>query len=309
METLAQTVFGAIVGYSLSRFQQRMKPSWSIIEPVKDAAYYAVKNNDLNALKRINTNSVNEDAFRLAVENENLEMVKYFVEVCKYEDTSTGVNISSAAHTLHLDLVKYLVESGFYVKGLGTVVFRYDRNDTEFPVIEYLLSVGAQTDLTSAVRTGNIHLVKLMLKYGANVHEMHDAPLKYACVFGEINIVKLLVESGANVNAIDFWDSKGITPLVIASEYGHIEIMEYLLSKGAQVNHPSEFAKIAIEETITTYGELKKAQSRRFKPLSLERLTSVVKLLLSHGAKVPRDLIQKANELEVETEILQLLQS
>lgn len=91
METLAQTVFGAIVGYSLSRFQQRwQKPSWSIIEPVKDAAYYAVKNNDLNALKRMGKISVNEDAFRLAVENENLEIVKYFLSPTKKSELCSG---------------------------------------------------------------------------------------------------------------------------------------------------------------------------------------------------------------------------
>jgi ankyrin repeat protein len=69
-----------------------------------------------------------------------------------------------------------------------------------------------RTPLVHACRNGNLPMVRLLLKLGADVRwKTGVPPLAAACDFGDLEVVKALVESGADPNpAID------ITPLSLA---------------------------------------------------------------------------------------------
>ncbi|XP_062578122.1 ankyrin repeat domain-containing protein 50-like [Saccostrea cucullata] len=83
---------------------------------------------------------------------------------------------------------------------------------------------------------GNLHLVKYLIKNGADVNYFDKygrSPLHYAIVGGNLEIVKCLIKSNANVNFCDI-DVK--SPLNYASYQGHLEIVNCLLKCGADVN-------------------------------------------------------------------------
>lgn len=90
--------------------------------------------------------------------------------------------------------------------------------------------------LHSAVRTGNLEIVKYLIEHGAILDLPDNAgitPLMWAAKMGKLDVVKLLVGRGANVNAVaslNHW-----TPLTEAAYSGNYEMLTYLISNGADV--------------------------------------------------------------------------
>jgi hypothetical protein len=75
--------------------------------------------------------------------------------------------------------------------------------------------------LHEAVRMGRKHVVKQLLKYGANFNDKDMAkqatPLHWAATYGHIGLVEMLLKKGADVHAQDF---QGDTPLLWALTTG-----------------------------------------------------------------------------------------
>ena len=81
------------------------------------------------------------------------------------------------------------------------------------------LDITQKTPLHIASSTGDIEIVRLLIKHGADVNaknEIDSSPLHLALSEEEISIVRLLVEHGADVTAQD-WSHK--TPLHLASSW------------------------------------------------------------------------------------------
>lgn len=83
--------------------------------------------------------------------------------------------------------------------------------------------------LTAACKWGDIEIIELLIKNGAEVCNNTDA-LIIACQWQEINIVKLLIENGVNVK-----DNAGA--FSIACDEGDKEIIELLLNFGAKTSY------------------------------------------------------------------------
>jgi ankyrin repeat protein len=104
------------------------------------------------------------------------------------------------------------------------------------------------TVLMRAAFSGDIELVRLLLKYGADPHipsKDRETSLMAACGTGfiqgynkertraeRLEVVKLLIDLGEDVNAADNY---GITPLMVAANMGDIPIIKYLIEKGADL--------------------------------------------------------------------------
>ena len=92
-------------------------------------------------------------------------------------------------------------------------------------------------------RTGKIKLIKSLLDHGANVNGLsylHTTPLFSACshsaITTDINIVRILLKYGADVNIpadVGIPGCTEITPLQIAQENKNTKIVELLLKYGA----------------------------------------------------------------------------
>ena len=89
---------------------------------------------------------------------------------------------------------------------------------------------GAETPLiTVAASQGNMPLVKLLLRYGANANEADEGgftPLLCAAIEGHCDVARLLLDNGANA-ATD--NNEGKTPLNAAIYQGNINMAELLL--------------------------------------------------------------------------------
>ncbi|XP_063774725.1 ankyrin repeat and SOCS box protein 3 [Pseudophryne corroboree] len=113
------------------------------------------------------------------------------------------------------------------------------------PCSEILLRAGANpnevtNDLTTplflAVESGREDVVRLLLKFKANINGPHSCsgwnPLHQASLMERTDLIQLLLENGVDKECKDDF---GITPLFIAAQYGKYESLS-LLSRGADVN-------------------------------------------------------------------------
>ncbi|KAG8504852.1 Ankyrin repeat and SOCS box protein 3, partial [Galemys pyrenaicus] len=89
----------------------------------------------------------------------------------------------------------------------------------------------------AAVENGQIDVLRLLLRRGANVNGSHSMcgwnALHQAAFQENAEIIKLLLKKGANKECQDDF---GITPLFVAAEYGKLESLSILISSGANVN-------------------------------------------------------------------------
>ncbi|WP_421801314.1 ankyrin repeat domain-containing protein [Flagellimonas sp.] len=91
--------------------------------------------------------------------------------------------------------------------------------------------------LQLAAQKGDVEMVNLFLKYGANPNLKNRAgqtPLAFAARFGYMEVVKLLVDHGADVNLTG--QGYRLTPLMGAAVNGSVAIGRYLIEHGADVN-------------------------------------------------------------------------
>lgn len=88
-----------------------------------------------------------------------------------------------------------------------------------------------------AARSEDINQIKSFIDKGYNVNAIEQktgwTPLHSAVSSGHISIVELLINNRANVNTTS---NAGFTPLHIAVDQGNVSIVEFLISKEADVN-------------------------------------------------------------------------
>ncbi|XP_051684962.1 ankyrin repeat and SOCS box protein 3 isoform X3 [Oryctolagus cuniculus] len=113
-------------------------------------------------------------------------------------------------------------------------------------IVQILIEAGADPNATTleettplflAVENGQIDVLRLLLRHGANVNGSHSMcgwnSLHQASFQGNAEIIKLLLKKGANKECQDDF---GITPLFVAAQYGKLESLSILISSGANVN-------------------------------------------------------------------------
>ncbi|XP_055374246.1 protein fem-1 homolog B [Condylostylus longicornis] len=96
--------------------------------------------------------------------------------------------------------------------------------------------VSGVTALWCAAGAGHINIVKLLIRYGANVNhktESHSTPLRISCFVGRLDIVRYLIKHNAEVNSTNTYNN---TCLMISAYKGVSDIVEFLLSSGADPN-------------------------------------------------------------------------
>jgi hypothetical protein len=93
-----------------------------------------------------------------------------------------------------------------------------------------------KTDLHKAARTGDLALLQLRLRQGANPNICDDegrTPLMDAVAAGQLKAMRLLLAAGAAVNARSH---AGRTPLIEAAAQGQLDAARLLIEAGAKLN-------------------------------------------------------------------------
>lgn len=109
-------------------------------------------------------------------------------------------------------------------------------------------SVHCVTPLWCAAVSGNLELVKCLIRLGSEINALSDTgstPVRSACFMTHLIIVEYLVEHGADINKANY---NGGTCLINSVQ--SVQLCMYLISKGADVNAKDIQDKTALHYAI-----------------------------------------------------------
>jgi len=137
-----------------------------------------------------------------AAETGNLSECKKLVEMGAKSFFSNMNSVHVAAREGHLEVVRYLLESGVPQDVNGFAISDATRRG-HVEVALLLLDNGADLNYVSchaienAATTGNLELLRTYLSEGADVEHNDGSPLAYAAGAGQLEACEILLEAGA----------------------------------------------------------------------------------------------------------------
>lgn len=197
-------------------------------------------------------------------------------------DAEGATPLFSAAHNLHLEACRLLVEHGADVNATRTdgqtpvstaVLHLWDRGGPE--VVAFLRGAGAALGLDDAAKLGDGDRIRELL--AADPTRPTDTALRAAAQFGQTAAGLALVEAGAHLDlhtaaglgltdaVARFLDrepalihaarpSDGWTPLIAAAAAAQAETVELLLRRGAAVDARSTWGSTALHLVCGIFG-------------------------------------------------------
>lgn len=127
-------------------------------------------------------------------------------------------------------------------------------------------NIYGETPIMIACSCGSNDMVKLLLTYGADIHQKSKkgySLIHFVCYYDHVDIIRILLVRGVNVNEKS---NDGNTPLKIACCYDNYDIAKLLLESGANANSENKYNDTCMHVTCNmNYHDL-------------------TKLLLKHGA-------------------------
>jgi ankyrin repeat protein len=265
--------------------------------------------------------------FESALRLRNAAVVQILLKAGVDPNSPTRINgmtpLQIAVSNDDMVLAKALLDLGADINALSTGRVRksalhvalsncYDGEE----MVELLLRAGAdpsvggtihcgRTVLQEAVETGDVELVKSLLRAGADVNaaaassqrtdnsSAGTTALQFWALSefpGDPELLERLLDAGADINAPPYWnpeaydeehphDSYGVTALQAAASLGDIEIVQLLLEAGADVNAPPAAGpsggKTALQEA-----------AGRHQFSNNKTVLELIRMLLSAGADV-----------------------
>lgn len=97
-----------------------------------------------------------------------------------------------------------------------------------------------ETYLMVASANGNLEIIKLLVKYGADINRVHEnlgSALIIAVVSNHVDIVRYLLEHGADLTLAD---ENGYTPLICSAFYGNYEAFNELYCKDQNIHQKAK---------------------------------------------------------------------
>lgn len=117
-------------------------------------------------------------------------------------------------------------------------------------------NAAGETVLMYAALHGDIELIRLLLKRGAQVNMSGWTPLHYAAVSGRTEVLALLLEHHAYIDAPS---ANGTTPLMMAAREGQMPAVRLLVGEGADPSLRNE-AGLGAPEYLARRGDVAEAR-------------------------------------------------
>lgn len=233
-----------------------------------DALRFAIEEGNLDKVIKLTnkfayTNSDYNNAIDCAVENGNIDIVKYIIEcISDFTYDGNGFSISTAVDVGRLDIVKYLVE-----------------NNSD-------INYGKGRAIRSAVKKNDLEIVKYLIENGANI-AIEGYPILNCA--RSIEMIDYLVDSGADIHC-----NNDVT-IISAAKDGRLDIIEHLIKLGINLNDKlDEILKIAVysrnfdlvKYAIDNNADVSKDEEYLLKHAALNGYTEIIKCLVEAGADI-----------------------
>ncbi len=134
-------------------------------------------------------------------------------------------------------MAKHCVENGADVNFKDSLPFYVAAKYCQLSTLEFLINKGAilrvpnfDTDFPVYHKKG-VAVVKLLIKYGFDIHEDQEKILRDACANRDIRMVKYLINQGA-----DLFATSPETIIESACRGGSLNILKYLVAKGVNID-------------------------------------------------------------------------
>ena len=158
-----------------------------------------------------------------------------------------------------------------------------------------------------AVYEGYVEMVKLLLKYGADIEAIDEqgrTPLILASngyrrglflgYSERVDIINILLDQGAKIEA---FDKDGKTPLITASNHNLINTINTLLDRGAKIEAADEKGRTSLmiassngvpktTNTLLDRGAKVEATDNKGQTPLMHAYANIVKILVDRGAKI-----------------------
>jgi ankyrin repeat protein len=181
-----------------------------------DYIKYLVENGFNYKVKRLNEKVFNTFQERLSPTDDDLELVKYMVEVLeldfKYQN-DVEINYAPLGYVINRNkplIAEYFLSQGCDINDIGFVI-----SDRKFTYLE------------SVIGDGNADMVKMLLRRGARCTDNDNWALRRAVKLGYMDVVVLLLEHGADPMAVTKKEVKDIF---------EPEIRELILNSQSSIN-------------------------------------------------------------------------
>ncbi len=240
-------------------YQCRNAPSAAVIQALLDAG--------LRIAPNTKSSYPAEGILSSLYQNKNLakeQLIPLSQQALKAGATMNDDAMRAACVKLNQELIDFCLQEGALLNGaddslispLGMVCFQSkprrstqqeptEHRERQVALAQHLIALGADVQgrtntiapLNAASIRGDIELITLLLKHGADVHagSMDGiTPLQDACApYAPLKTLELLIQAGANVNQ---YDHEGNNPLIVACLFNQGEKVAILLQHGADAN-------------------------------------------------------------------------
>ena len=160
------------------------------------------------------------------IENNNTSILQYLLD----NGYDLKVKMDGKSLLEYADdyyVAKVLVEGGLDIN-------EYYKSAKDLKMLEYLFENGASPNriLENAITYGNIDILKLAIKYDANMNYvdensyMKNSPLTLAAYCGSKDIMKVIIKNGGDIN---YQNAEGTTALLEATRMGWTDGVKLLL--------------------------------------------------------------------------------
>ena len=168
--------------------------------------------------------------FRLACRSSSDAAVARLLRAAAPPPARILAELLEAIRRIDYGTTHLLLDCGIDMMAAGDELLQEVARAGDLSLARMVLSRGVRPRLTHlllALNYGQSRMVRLMGKFGANLHEDNDTLLSAAAWRKRLGLVWFLLSNGADPNA------EGGEPLVRAAEGGSVEVVRLLLTRGA----------------------------------------------------------------------------